>query len=149
MSNLATPYRTHTCGELRSADDGKIVRLAGWVHRRRDMGHLIFLDLRDRHGITQVVIDADLAPEAHAIASKARNEYVLQVEGEVADRLPGTHNPRLATGDVEVARLDAWPSSPRRRRRRSTSTTRTPRWTRRCGSSTATSTSGASRWRSV
>ncbi len=102
MSNLATPYRTHTCGELRSADDGTIVRLAGWVHRRRDMGHLIFLDLRDRHGITQVVIDADLAPEAHAVASKARNEYVLQVEGEVADRLPGTHNPRLATGDVEV-----------------------------------------------
>ncbi|MCU0506542.1 MAG: aspartate--tRNA ligase [Chloroflexi bacterium] len=102
MTNLATPYRTHTCGALRAADAGSTVRLAGWVHRRRDMGHLIFIDLRDRHGITQVVIDADLAPAAHAVASRVRSEFVLSVDGEVAERLPGTHNPRLATGDVEL-----------------------------------------------
>ena len=102
MTNLATPYRTHTCGALRAADAGRTARLAGWVHRRRDMGHLIFIDLRDRHGITQVVVDADLAPEAHEVASRVRTEYVLAVDGEVAPRLPGTENARLATGEVEL-----------------------------------------------
>jgi aspartyl-tRNA synthetase len=102
MTNLATPYRTHTCGALRAADAGTTARLAGWVHRRRDMGHLIFIDLRDRHGITQVVVDADLAPEAHEVASRVRSEYVLAVDGEVAPRLPGTENARLATGEIEM-----------------------------------------------
>jgi aspartyl-tRNA synthetase len=102
MTNLATPYRTHTCGALRAADADSTARLSGWVHRRRDMGHLIFIDLRDRHGITQVVVDADLAPEAHAVASRVRGEFVVMVDGEVARRLPGTENARLATGEVEL-----------------------------------------------
>ncbi|HWP64017.1 MAG TPA: aspartate--tRNA ligase [Candidatus Binatia bacterium] len=101
-ASLATPYRTHTCGELRAADAGRPARLAGWVHRRRDHGQLIFLDLRDRYGITQVVVDRTAAPEAHAAAERIRVEFVVVAEGEVARRLPGTENPRLATGEVEL-----------------------------------------------
>jgi aspartyl-tRNA synthetase len=101
-ASLATPYRTHTNGALRADDAGSQARLAGWVHRRRDYGKLIFIDLRDRHGITQVVIDAADAPEAHAVASRLRSEYVVAFEGEVARRQPGTENAKLATGDVEL-----------------------------------------------
>jgi aspartyl-tRNA synthetase len=101
--SLATPYRTHTCGQLRVADAGTNARLAGWVHRRRDYGGLIFIDLRDRHGITQVVIDGEDAPaEVLQAASRVRPEYVLEVVGEVAPRLAGTENPRLPTGDIEL-----------------------------------------------
>jgi len=99
---LGTPYRSHTCGELRAPDAGREARLAGWVHRRRDHGQLIFLDLRDRHGITQVVVDAIDAPGAHAAASRVRNEFVIAVAGEVALRLAGTENPRLPTGAIEL-----------------------------------------------
>ena len=100
--SLRTSYRDVTCGELRSKDDDRTVRMAGWVHRRRDLGHLIFIDLRDRYGITQVVVDADHAPAAHAIASRVRTEFVIEVRGLVEDRLPGTHNLKLETGDIEV-----------------------------------------------
>ncbi len=100
--SLATPYRTHTCGELRASDAGAKATLSGWVHRRRDHGQLIFLDVRDRHGLTQVVIDAADAPDAHAIASRARNEFVVTVRGAVAARLAGTENPRLPTGAIEL-----------------------------------------------
>src|SRR5829696_5302221 len=100
--SLATPYRTHTCGQLRAADAGCDARLSGWVHRRRDHGQLIFLDLRDRHGITQVVIDRADDPDAHATASRVRSEFVVTVEGDVAARLPGTENPRLPTGAIEL-----------------------------------------------
>jgi aspartyl-tRNA synthetase len=103
---LATPYRTHTCGALRVADAGTTARLSGWVHRRRDHGQLIFLDVRDRHGITQVVIDRTAEPDAHAIASRVRSEFVVTVEGEVAARLAGTENPRLATGAIELRGRD-------------------------------------------
>jgi aspartyl-tRNA synthetase len=99
---LAGPYRTHTCGALRATDAGAIARLSGWIHRRRDHGQLIFLDLRDRHGITQVVIDKADDPDAHAVASRVRSEFVITVEGEVAARLPGTENPRLPTGAIEL-----------------------------------------------
>jgi aspartyl-tRNA synthetase len=104
--SLATPYRTHTCGALRAADEGRPARLAGWVHRRRDHGQLIFLDLRDRHGFTQVVIDAADAPEAHTVAARCRPEFVITVEGDVARRLPGMENPRLATGEIELQTRD-------------------------------------------
>ena len=100
--SLATPYRTHTAGQLRASDAGNQARLAGWVHRRRDHGQLIFLDLRDRHGITQVVIDNAEAPQAHATAEAVRGEFVVSVAGVVAPRLPGTENPRLPTGDIEL-----------------------------------------------
>ena len=100
--SLATPYRTHTCGQLRPSDAGTGARLAGWVHRRRDHGQLIFLDLRDRHGITQVVIDKADAPLAHEQASRVRPEFVLSVAGAVAPRLPGTENSKLPTGAIEL-----------------------------------------------
>ncbi len=99
---LATAYRTHTCGELRPEQVGQRVALSGWVHRRRDMGQLIFLDLRDRHGLTQVVVDSGEAVEAHAAASDVRNEFVVRVEGAVTRRLSGTENRKLDTGDIEV-----------------------------------------------
>jgi len=106
MTDLATPFRTHTCGQLRPADAGRDATLAGWVHRRRDHGHVIFLDLRDRHGITQVVVDAREAPAAHAVAGHVRNEFVVMAAGAVAPRLVGTENPRLATGGVELRARD-------------------------------------------
>ena len=102
MTNLATPYRTHTCGALRGDDAGIDVRLAGWVHRRRDHGQLIFLDLRDRHGITQVVVDATESPDAHAAATRCRNEFVVTVAGLVERRRPGGENAKLPTGEIEV-----------------------------------------------
>jgi aspartyl-tRNA synthetase len=96
-------FRTHTCGELRAAHVGQRVTLAGWVHRRRDHGHLTFFDLRDRYGITQVVTSAEAATEAHEAAAEARNEWVIQVQGEVRHRPEGTTNADLATGEIEVA----------------------------------------------
>ena len=100
--SFATPYRSHTCGQLRAGDAGIEARLAGWVHRRRDHGQLIFLDLRDRYGLTQIVVDATEAPEAHAVASRLRNEFVVSVAGTVAPRLAGSENARMATGTIEL-----------------------------------------------
>jgi aspartyl-tRNA synthetase len=97
--------RTVTCGELTAANEGQRVILAGWVGHRRDYGKLIFIDLRDRYGLTQIVIDPERSPEAaeaHRIAVETRLEYVLRVEGVVAKRLPGKENPALATGEIEV-----------------------------------------------
>lgn len=94
--------KSHTCGELRKEQVGQNVNLAGWVNRRRDQGGLIFIDLRDRWGITQVVIDAEVAPQAHEVASSVRNEYVLQVKGQVRVRPEGTENDELATGAIDV-----------------------------------------------
>jgi aspartyl-tRNA synthetase len=101
-STFTSPYRTHSCGELRASDAGTEVRLAGWVNRRRDQGGLIFLDLRDRHGITQVVIDRTDSAAAHEAASKVRTEFVVTVAGRVDKRVAGTDNQRLATGEIEV-----------------------------------------------
>jgi aspartyl-tRNA synthetase len=100
---MSTAFRSHTCGQLRPEEIGERVTLAGWVHRRRDHGHLAFFDLRDRHGITQVVTSAQEAPEAHLAADPARNEWVVQVEGVVRARPEGTANADLPTGEVEVA----------------------------------------------
>ncbi len=94
--------KQQTCGELRAEHAGQAVTLAGWVHRRRDQGGLVFIDLRDRWGITQVVVNQETSPEAHAAASEARSEYVLQVHGIVELRPQGTENPELPTGAVDV-----------------------------------------------
>ena len=95
--------RTKTLGELRLADVGSTVTLAGWVHTRREHGSVMFIDLRDRYGITQIVAHANEQSAAHAALKDARNEWVLQVKGEVRARKEGTKNPKLGTGDVEVA----------------------------------------------
>ena len=95
-------YRTHDCNSLRKSDIGRQVALAGWVNVTRDHGGVIFIDLRDREGLTQIVFrpeeNAELAKQAHTL----RNEDVLQVSGHVAARLPGTENPNLPTGDIEI-----------------------------------------------
>ena len=94
--------RTHTCGQLRAADVGQRVVLQGWLHRRRDHGGLLFIDLRDRYGLVQVVFNPERAPAAHEAAGESRPEYVLEVEGEVGRRPAGTENRNLPTGEVEV-----------------------------------------------
>ena len=99
---LGNLQRTHKCGELRSSDAGATVTLMGWVNRRRDHGNLIFLDVRDRTGITQIVLDKEASPEAHAKAEAARPEYVVAVTGKVRVRGQGLANPNMATGDIEV-----------------------------------------------
>ncbi|HLC34139.1 MAG TPA: aspartate--tRNA ligase [Anaerolineales bacterium] len=95
-------YKTHTCGELRATHQGTEVTLAGWVHRRRDHGGVIFLDLRDRWGIVQITAHPDVEPGAHAAAIDVRNEFVLQVRGVVRRRPAGMENPGLATGEIEI-----------------------------------------------
>lgn len=95
-------HKTITCGELTQAHAGQTVTLLGWLNRRRDQGQLVFLDLRDRWGITQVVVDRQSAPDAHSVAEDVRVEYVLAATGVVTLRPEGTHNPKLATGEIEV-----------------------------------------------
>src|SRR5437660_4593747 len=95
-------YRTHDCNSLRKTDIGGEVRLAGWVHVSRDHGGVIFIDLRDREGLSQVVFrpeeNAEVAKQAHSL----RSEDVIEISGRVAARVPGTENQKLATGDIEV-----------------------------------------------
>ena len=95
-----------TCGSLRGDDAGQTVMLRGWVHRRRDLGGLIFIDLRDRYGLTQVVFNPEVAPGPHDLANSVRNEYVLEVNGVVQLRPEGTVNPKLPTGEIEVEGRD-------------------------------------------
>jgi len=99
---LGTLERTQYCGDLRASDDGKTVVLMGWVNRRRDHGNLIFLDLRDRTGLAQVVLDNEFAPIAHGKGETSRPEYVVAVVGKVRRRAAGLENPNMATGEVEV-----------------------------------------------
>ena len=95
-------YRTNHCGALRKADSGARVTLCGWVDSRRDHGGVVFIDLRDRHGITQVVFRPEAHPDAASVAHGLRSEDVVQVSGTVSPRLAGTENPKLATGEIEV-----------------------------------------------
>ncbi|MDH7568168.1 MAG: aspartate--tRNA ligase [Armatimonadota bacterium] len=98
-----TLRRDHHCGELTTADIGKTVTLMGWAHRVRDLGGLIFIELRDRSGLAQVAFNPQDAPDAHAKAQEVRSEYVLAVRGEVRRRPAGTENPALKTGELEVS----------------------------------------------
>ena len=99
--------KKNSCGELRKEHIGDSVTLAGWVNRRRDHGGLIFIDLRDREGITQVVFNPEISASCHQLAEELRSEYVVRISGEVARRPQGTENPQLATGDIEVIARDA------------------------------------------
>src|SRR3954454_6194450 len=100
--------RTHTCGQLRAEDAGKRALLMGWVHRRRDLGGVIFIHLRDREGVTQVVFHEGIDPDVHARAEAARSEYVVAVEGRVEKRSAETANSNIATGDVEIVAEKMW-----------------------------------------
>src|SRR5215470_13232270 len=100
--SLGTWRRTHSCGVLRASDVGQTVTLMGWAHRRRDHGGLIFVDVRDRTGLTQCVFNPGGSTDAHARAETIRSEFVLAVRGVVGRRPAGTENPKLATGEIEV-----------------------------------------------
>src|SRR5437868_9668820 len=104
----ANRYRTHWAGQLRSDHAGQEPRVAGWVHRRRDHGGLIFIDLRDRSGLLQLVFHPEVAPDAHAAAHDLRSEDVISVLGPLVRREGENVNPEMATGEVElsVQRLD-------------------------------------------
>jgi aspartyl-tRNA synthetase len=98
--------RSHNLGELNADHSGKEVVLMGWVHRRRDHGQLVFIDLRDRHGITQVVIDPAIAPQLMDTAASIRNEFVIAIKGTVQKRPDGMINKTLPTGGIEVSVSD-------------------------------------------
>ena len=93
-------YRTHTCGALRAADTGQSVRLSGWIHRKRDHGGLVFMDLHDHYGLTQLV----LSPETPGfnLVERLRAESVIRIDGEVVARSPETVNPGLPPGEIEI-----------------------------------------------
>src|SRR5262249_33090167 len=100
MTASLHPYRSHTCGQLRLSDEGKTVRLSGWVHRKRDHGSLLFIDLRDHYGLTQCVIDrsSSMLP----LVEHVKNESVVTITGKVVKRPAETANSKLPTGEVEI-----------------------------------------------
>ena len=98
--------RTHTCGQLKSTDSGKEVTLCGWVARRRDHGKLIFIDIRDRYGFTQVVFIPKESGQAYKLAEELRSEFVIKLSGVVNIRPQGTINTKLETGEIEVLAKD-------------------------------------------
>ncbi len=100
--------RTHNCGQLRPADTGAQVLLMGWVHRRRDLGKVIFIHLRDREGVTQVVFEESVNAEVHDRAEQIRGEYVVAVSGRVEKRSADTINPNIPTGEVEIVADRVW-----------------------------------------
>src|SRR4030043_374051 len=102
LDTLGDWKRTHDCGSLRAADVGREALLMGWVNNRRDLGNLIFIDLRDREGITQIVFDPNVDEESHAKAHVLRNEWVLALKGKVSPRLKGQENLKLPTGEIEL-----------------------------------------------
>jgi aspartyl-tRNA synthetase len=95
-------YRTHSCGQLNLKDEDEQVILSGWVHSRRDHGGLIFIDLRDRCGFTQIVFDPQVNDQAHAVAESLRSEFVIKISGKVSKRPEGTENPKIPTGQIEI-----------------------------------------------
>src|SRR5215471_10745538 len=102
LDNLGDLKRTHYCGDLGITHVGQTVTVMGWVHRRRDFGPLIFIDLRDREGLVQIVLDAEKNPKAHGRAGELRSEFVIAVAGKVVARNKETVNRNLKTGEIEV-----------------------------------------------
>ncbi len=102
LDSLGNLEKTHSCGDLRAADVGKTVVLMGWVAKKRDFGIFTFVDLRDRDGVTQIVVSEEAAKTAHTKAKNLRGEFVVAVKGEVSMRDAGTHNTKLATGEIEI-----------------------------------------------
>ncbi|HXF42751.1 MAG TPA: OB-fold nucleic acid binding domain-containing protein, partial [Pyrinomonadaceae bacterium] len=102
LDRLGNLERTHTCGELRLADIGKKAVLMGWVAKKRDFGVFTFIDLRDRDGVTQLVISSESATEAHQKAKRLRGEFVIAAVGEVVARAADTVNPKISTGEIEL-----------------------------------------------
>src|SRR3954453_21928408 len=105
---LGDMRRTHSCGDLRPSDVGKRALMMGWVHRRRDLGGVIFIHLRDRDGVTQLVFHEDVGPEMHRKAEMLGSEYVIAAEGLVKKRSPETVNPNIPTGAVEIVVDKIW-----------------------------------------
>src|SRR5687768_7235970 len=103
---LGNLERTHTCGELRSENVGEEVVLMGWAAKKRDFGIFTFIDLRDRYGLTQVVVSEETAKDAHAKAKNVRGEFVIAVKGKVVARTPETVNKKLPTGEIEVQAVE-------------------------------------------
>jgi len=112
MSHSESIRRTRDCGELRAGHAGEVVTLVGWARKRRDHGGLVFVDLWDRHGVTQIVLNPEIDAAAHEMAHSIRAEFVLGVKGSVRARPEGTANPRMVTGDVEVYVDKAWILNP-------------------------------------
>ena len=135
--------RTHMCGALRASDAGSSVVLMGWVNRRRDLGNIIFLDLRDRSGITQIVITAEAGAAMHAKAETVRSEFVVAVIGHVKLRDAATINKNIPTGEIEVVADELRILNDCKPLPFSPPTTTSP--TKRCASSTAISTCAAPR----
>jgi aspartyl-tRNA synthetase len=100
-------FREAWCGSFGAGDAGQAGRVAGWVHRRRDHGGLVFIDLRDRSGLLQLVFHPEDSPEAHGLAQRLRSEHVVSAAGEVVRREEGNVNPRLRTGEIELAVAEA------------------------------------------
>src|SRR3989442_7670295 len=105
---METLKRTHTCGELTASNEEQEAFLMGWVDRRRDHGQLIFVDLRDREGVTQVVFSAEVHAEVHRAAKVLRSEFVIAVRGKVRRRENGLANPNLKTGTIEIVADELW-----------------------------------------
>ena len=95
--------KVYSCGALRAEHTGETVTVKGWVNRRRDLGQLIFIDLRDRSGMVQLAFDPQISEQAHKLAEAVRSEYVLAATGVVRKRPEGTENPKLSTGEIEIS----------------------------------------------
>jgi len=102
IEKLDSWKKSHSCGELGKDDIGKNITLMGWIQSRRDHGGLIFIDLRDRKGLTQIVFDPEESIKAHQKAHHIKNEYVIAVKGRIVPRLAGSENPNMPTGEIEV-----------------------------------------------
>src|SRR5436309_13306005 len=103
---MSSKWRDVRASALRTGDEGRTVAVAGWVGRRRDLGGIVFIDLRDEGGVLQVVINPANAPEAAAVAHELRNEFVVHARGEIVKRAPETVNPAIETGEIELQATD-------------------------------------------